>query len=138
MTLSRPLELVGRYVAIWNEPNGDRRHVGVAELWTEDAIHLLEPPEQVVDAADALDVAAVFQARGHAELEARVSRAHREFVEVGGYSFRATANAARLGEVVKFGWEMVSKDGDVAGAGLEFAVLAPDGRIRLDYQFIER
>jgi hypothetical protein len=25
----------------------------------------------------------------------------------------------------------------VVGAGLEFLILAPDGRIRLDYQFIE-
>jgi hypothetical protein len=32
---------------------------------------------------------------------------------------------------------MVSADGEVAGVGLEFVVLGPDGRIRLDYQFIE-
>jgi hypothetical protein len=32
---------------------------------------------------------------------------------------------------------MVSKDGEVAGVGLEFPVLAPDGRIQTDYQFIE-
>jgi hypothetical protein len=34
-------------------------------------------------------------------------------------------------------WEMVSKHREVAGVGLEFLVLAPDGRIRRDYQFIE-
>jgi hypothetical protein len=43
----------------------------------------------------------------------------------------------RLADVVTFNWEIVSKDGDVAGGGLEFLVLAPDGRIRRDYQFIE-
>jgi hypothetical protein len=32
---------------------------------------------------------------------------------------------------------MVSADGAVAGVGLEFVLLAADGRIRLDYQFIE-
>jgi hypothetical protein len=32
---------------------------------------------------------------------------------------------------------MVSADGEVAGVGLAFLVLAPNGRIRLDYQFIE-
>jgi hypothetical protein len=32
---------------------------------------------------------------------------------------------------------MVSKSGDVAGVGLEFLLIAPDGRIRTDYQFIE-
>jgi hypothetical protein len=32
---------------------------------------------------------------------------------------------------------MVSNDGEVAGVGLEVLVLAADGRIRRDYQFIE-
>jgi len=42
-----------------------------------------------------------------------------------------------LGDVVKFHWEMVSKGGDVAGVGLQFLLLSADGRIRVDYQFIE-
>lgn len=54
-----------------------------------------------------------------------------------GFTFRSRADAARLGDVVKFGWEMVSAAGEVAGSGLEFVVLGADGRIRLDYQFIE-
>jgi hypothetical protein len=33
--------------------------------------------------------------------------------------------------------KMVSKGGDVAGVGLEFLLLSADGRIRVDYQFIE-
>jgi hypothetical protein len=32
---------------------------------------------------------------------------------------------------------MVSASGEVAGVGLEFVVLDADGRIRMDYQFIE-
>jgi hypothetical protein len=32
---------------------------------------------------------------------------------------------------------MVSVSGAMAGIGLEFVILAADGRIRLDYQFIE-
>jgi hypothetical protein len=43
----------------------------------------------------------------------------------------------RVADVVKFRWEMVSADGAIAGVGLAFLVLATDGRIRLDYQFIE-
>jgi hypothetical protein len=49
----------------------------------------------------------------------------------------ARDNAARVGDAVKFNWEMVSTSGEVAGVGLEFLVLDADGRIRLDYQFIE-
>ena len=40
--------------------------------------------------------------------------------------------------MVKFHWEMVpSGGGDAAAVGLEVLVLAEDGRIRTDHQFIE-
>jgi hypothetical protein len=45
----------------------------------------------------------------------------------------------RLHDVVKFNWEMVPRGGGaVAGVGLEVLVLDDDGRIRIDYQFIEQ
>lgn len=129
--------LVDRYVAIWNEPDAGRRRQAVAGLWSEDGLHLLQPPQSTRDAAGALAVDAVFQARGHEELEARVTRAYEEFVASGGYSFRSRGEGTRLGDAVKFRWEMVSGSGDVAGVGLEFLILSADGRIRIDYQFIE-
>jgi hypothetical protein len=73
----------------------------------------------------------------HAALEARATSAHEQFIAPGEFSFRRRDDVQRLADVVKFRWEMVSKDGEVAGVGLEFLVLAPDGRIRRDYQFIE-
>jgi hypothetical protein len=87
--------------------------------------------------AAALRVTPTFQARGHAGLEAKVARAYEEFVAPGTFRFRPRDNAARLGDAVKFGWEMVDSGGEVAGAGLEFVILDADGRIRTDYQFIE-
>ena len=54
------------------------------------------------------------------------------------FAFRARDNAARLGNLVKFNWEMVPVGGgQAAGVGLEVLILDDDGRIRLDYQFIE-
>ena len=53
-------------------------------------------------------------------------------------TFRRRDDVERLADVVKFHWEMVSAGGEVAAVGLEFLVLARDGRIRIDYQFIER
>jgi hypothetical protein len=73
----------------------------------------------------------------HAALEARATSAYEQFIAPGEFSFRRRDDVQRLADVVKFRWEMVSKDGEVAGVGLEFLVLAPDGRIRRDYQFIE-
>ena len=53
-------------------------------------------------------------------------------------AFRSRNNADRLGNVVKFNWEMIpAGGGEVAGAGLEILVLDTDGRITADYQFIE-
>jgi hypothetical protein len=39
--------------------------------------------------------------------------------------------------VVKLHWEALSPDGEVAAVGLDFLVLAGDGRIRRVYTFIE-
>lgn len=135
--MTRQSELAERYAAIWNEPSPERRRELVRDLWTEDALHVFQPPQEVADAAAALDVTAVFQARGHAELEDRVARAYQQFVAPGEFSFRLAGEPKRVGDAVRFSWEMVSTDGSVAGVGLEFALLAADGRIRLDYQFIE-
>jgi len=81
---------------------------------------------------------AVFESRGHAELEQRAHTAYEQFIAAGEYRFRSSANAARLRDVLTFNWEMVATaSGEVAAVGREFVVLAGDGRIRLDYQFIE-
>jgi hypothetical protein len=131
-------ELVDRYTAIWNEPDPDRRRQGVAQLWSEDAVQILEPPQEVREAAAGLEVTPTFQARGHHELEARVTRAYEEFVATAGNSFRPQDHGKRLADVVTWRWEMVTDTGEVAGGGLEFVVLGADGRIQTDYQFIER
>jgi hypothetical protein len=66
-----------------------------------------------------------------------VTRSYEEFIASGEFVFRARDNADRLGNVVKFNWEMVpTSGGEVAGVGLEILIL-DDGRIRIDYQFIE-
>jgi hypothetical protein len=68
-----------------------------------------------------------------------VTRAHEEFVAPGEFRFRPRGDAMRIGDVIKFGWEMVpAAGGAAAAAGLEFLLLDAQGRIRCDYQFIER
>jgi hypothetical protein len=133
-----PTELADQYVAVWNEPSEEARRTAVAELWTEDAVHLLQPPEEAVKAAAALSITAVFQARGHEELLARVGRAYEEFVASGQMSFRRRGEAGRVHDAVRLGWEGVStSDGTVVAHGTNFLVLDADGRVRLDYQFVE-
>jgi hypothetical protein len=79
---------------------------------------------------------AILEARGYAEIEARAASAYEHWVGSEGLSFRGRDDAERLGDVVKFHGEAVAKDGAVFGVGLNFLVLAPDGRIERDYTFV--
>jgi hypothetical protein len=127
-----------KYVGLWNEPDADRRRRMIAELWTEDGRHILQPPEEIrgIAAQPGIGLAAILEARGYAEIEARASSAYEHWVGSEGLSFRGRGDAERLGDVVKFHWEAVAKDGERFAVGLNFIVLAADGRIARDYTFV--
>jgi hypothetical protein len=133
-----PKELTDRYMAVWNEPDTEQRDKTITQLWTEDGVQILQPPQEIRQTAAELGMTPTLTARGHDALQVRVTRAYEEFIAPGEFSFRARDNAARLDDIVKFNWEMVRKsDGTVAAVGLGILVLGDDGRIRTDYQFIE-
>jgi hypothetical protein len=93
--------------------------------------------EREIAARPGIGMSATLEARGHAELEARTTSAYDGWVAGEGFHVRRRDNVDRIADVVKFNWEAVSADGEVTGVGLAFLVLGPDGRIRLDFQFIE-
>jgi hypothetical protein len=131
-------ELVNRYVDMWNEPDAVRRRETIVELWSADAVHRLEPPLEVREAAASLRTYSVFEVRGHAELEARVTSAYEQFIGSGEFVFRRRGDGQRVADTVKLGWEMVpASGGEVAGSGVDFLMLDGDGRIQRDYQFID-
>lgn len=134
-----PIELVERYVELWNEADADRRRAVIRELWTDDCAHILQAPQEIRDRAATVGFYSVtLETHGHDALEARVARAHAEFVAAGKYVFRSAGEAARVGDAVKFRWEMVAAGGGApAGTGVEFMILDARVRIRTDYQFIE-
>ena len=139
MTDIGPQELADRYVAVWNEPDAKLRRKAIHELWAEDGVHILQPPQEIRKAAVGLGfTSTTLKARGHNALEVRVTRAYKEFVAPGQFIFKARDNTDRLDNVVKFNWDMVSPGGDeVAGTGLEILIFDEHGRIKTDYQFIE-
>ena len=132
------VELADRYVALWNEPDPDRRREMIAGLWTEDGSHILQPPEEIRDVAarPGVGMTAVLEARGYAEIEARAASAYAEWVGSQELTFRRREDAERLHDVVKFHWEAIARDGEPFAVGLSFLVLAEDGRIRRDYTFV--
>ena len=131
-------ELAEKYVALWNEPDADRRRRMIAELWTEDGTHILQPPQEIraIAAQPGIALTAILEARGYEEIEARAASAYEHWVGSEGLSFRGRDDADRLGDVVKLHWDAVAKDGTVFAVGLSFLVLAADGRIERDYTFI--
>jgi hypothetical protein len=131
-----PERLVQHYVAVWTEPDPATRRNAIEQLWTEDGAHVLQPPVEIRDAAAGLGFThPTLEARGYDEIEARVTRAHDDFVAPGEYTFRASGQVVRLGDVVKFRWEMVPvAGGEAVGGGVDVLVLH-DGRVRTDYQF---
>ena len=135
---SAALELAKKYLALWNEPDADRRRRMIAELWTEDGRHILQPPQEIRDIAAQPGIAltAILEARGHEEIEARATSAYEHWVGSEGLSFRGRDDAERLGDVVQFHWEAVAQDGQVFAVGLVFLVLTADGRIERDYTFV--
>jgi hypothetical protein len=132
-------QMAGRYVALWNEPDADRRRRIIAELWTADGSQLLQPPQEMraIAASPGIGLAATLEARGHAELEARAATSYEHWVGAEGLSFRGCDDVEQVGDVAKFRWEAVTRDGEVAAVGLVFAVLGADGRIQRDHVFIE-
>jgi hypothetical protein len=130
--------LAEKYVALWNEPDPGRRRRTIAELWKEEGRHLLQPPQEIraIAARPGLATTAILEALGYEEIEVRAASAYEHWVGSEGLSFRGRDDAERLGDVVKFHWDAVAKDGEVVAVGLVFLVLAADGRIERDYTFV--
>jgi SnoaL-like domain len=112
--------LVERYVALWSEVDPQQRRRSIEQLWAEDGVHFSRSIE----------------ARGHAQIEARVAKAHAEFVGSGRYLFVSANNVESHHGGVRFNWQMVgATDQRVAAIGFDFLLLDADGRIRSDHQF---
>ena len=115
-------DFADRYVAVWNEPDPQARRLRIAELWADDGCHF----------APSHDV------RGYDALEARVAGAYEEFVERRGFVFRLAGPVDAHHGVMRLKWEMVPPaGGPPAAAGSDVFLFGPDGRVSVDYQFVE-
>jgi hypothetical protein len=114
-------ELADRYAALWNLTDAGARRDAIASLWVPEGEHYVR----------------TLQVKGYAALEQRVIGSHEKNVRDGGFRFRTAGDAQLLHNTVMFHWQMVpAAGGPVAAVGLEFLLLAEDGRIAIDYQFI--
>jgi hypothetical protein len=120
--MSHAEDLAKRYVHIWNEADPAARRAQVAALWIENGTHYVRERE----------------VHGHPDLEKRVATSHQTNVAERNYRFEPNGGVEQLRDMVRFNWRMVPRDGGaVAATGLIVCLLADDGRIRIDYQFID-
>ena len=63
----RAAELAEKYLALWNEADADRRRRMIAELWTEEGRHVLQPPQEIraIAAGPGLAMTPILEARGY-------------------------------------------------------------------------
>jgi hypothetical protein len=111
--------VVETYFAMWNETDATRRRGLIEAAWTPDASYL-DP---------------MFAADGPDGLDALVAGVHQQFP---GHRFRLTGAVDVHHDRARWGWELVGPDGGgVVAAGVDFAVLATDGRLRQVTGFFE-
>ena len=104
--------VVENYFAMWNETDASRRRGLIEAAWTPDASYL--DPMFAADGADGLD--------------ALVAGVHQQFP---GHRFRLIGAVDVHHDRARWGWELAGPDGGApVAAGVDFALLAPDGRLR--------
>ena len=112
-------QTVEGYFDMWNETDPARRRELIERTWA--------PVASYVDP--------MFSADGYEELAEMVAGVHQQFP---GHRFRLTGAVDTHHNRVRWGWELATPDGGGAVAsGVDFAVLATDGRLGEVTGFIE-
>jgi hypothetical protein len=121
LSLEERIDLAWRYVDVWNENNDQRRRERIRALWRPDGVHYVR----------------TLVAQGYDALEERVASSHDKNVRQNGYHFRLSGEPQQLQDALLMHWDMVRPGIDTVEAyGAVFMVLAEDGRIAADYQFM--
>jgi hypothetical protein len=115
--MSDHLQLPSRYIALWNEANGERRRSLLAEDWAADATY-----------ADPLE-----QRAGHAEIDALIGAVQQRFL---GFRFALDGRVDGHGDHLRFSWKLGPEGGEPVVKGTDFA-LVESGRFKAVTGFID-
>jgi len=112
-------ETVERYIAAWNETDPAARRAAIDTLMTPDVTYI--DPIAVAEGTEAFD--------------ATIAAVQGQFPD---FRFRLVgAPDAHHGQA-RFTWELGPAGGEAPVVGFDVAVLAPDGRIRAVYGFLDK
>ncbi len=104
-------QLIGRYIAMWNESDPHERRALVAETFAPSATYL-DP---------------VMGAEGIDGIDAMVAGVQARFP---GHRFRHVGKVDQHNDRLRFQWELVAGDAAPLVVGTDFAVLGADRRLR--------
>jgi SnoaL-like domain len=111
--------IVDGYIAAWNEPDPDRRRALVADTFADDASYV-DP---------------LMTGEGPDGIAAMIGGAQQQFP---GHRFELTSGPDAHHDRVRFAWTLVgADDGTPVAAGVDFATVAEDGRLREVTGFLE-
>jgi hypothetical protein len=118
--MTQVTDLVGRYLAAWNENDDDARRASVAAVWAHDGCYL-DPMAEVT---------------GHDQISALIGAVQQQLP---GHIFRLLDGVDAHHNVARFSWELVPVDGGESIAeGFDVAVIDDDGRIGSVLGFVDK
>jgi hypothetical protein len=112
-------DLVDRYIAMWNETDAKRRREIIARTWTDDA-HYIDP---------------LMSGDGPTGIDAMVKGVQERFP---GHRFRLTSAVDTHHDRVRFNWELAPEKGAALAGGVDFGVIASDGRLKTITGFLDQ
>jgi hypothetical protein len=111
-------DLIDRYIAVWNETNAGRRRELFARTWTENGRYV-DP---------------LMQGEGQAGIDAMFASVQERFP---GYRFRRTSPVDAHNGRLRFAWHLAPVGGPALAAGVDFGVIAADGRLQSITGFLD-
>ncbi|HKU94920.1 MAG TPA: nuclear transport factor 2 family protein [Vineibacter sp.] len=116
--MSNHVDLVDRYIAIWNETDADRRRALIARTWTENASYL-DP---------------LMQSDGHTGIDTMIAGVQTKFP---GHRFSLTGKVDAYQDRVRFSWALAPEGGPALVKGTDFAVIE-EGRLQAVTGFLDQ
>ena len=105
------VELVDRYIAMWNEADAGRRRGLIARVWADDASYL-DP---------------LLSGEGRDGIDAMVKAVHAQYP---GHRFKRTSDLNVHHDRAQFTWELGPEGGPALVKGIDFVVLSSEGCLR--------
>jgi hypothetical protein len=116
--MSDTTAVVARYIEMWNEGDPDRRRALVRETMTEDGSYV-DP---------------LVASEGVEGIDSVIAGVQQQFP---GHRFTLLSGPDTHHDRVRFSWSLAANGGDPIAVGIDFAIVAEDGRLRAVTGFLE-